>query len=238
MPFSEAEIALVKSSSLLRDIPQNVVVEAMRGNPDVEFTLPGAAVFVTAGQKKPGLYLIVRGSIELFVTDADGHDKVLDFARAGATLAAETLFSDRPLQYSARALTPAAVLHLPDALIARWIARYPLFARQLMTLVAERIHYLQKDVFTLRTKRATARLVCYVVCHFDQAPKTPDGSYALQIDIPRNKLASRLGITDSQLSRSLRELRDAGLIVARGRGYLIPDVPALSAYVCPDGCDL
>ena len=64
-----------------------------------------------------------------------------------------------------------------------------------------------------------------------------DGSYSLLIEIPHNKLASRLGLSASQVSRSFRELQDQGLIVQQAQGFFIPDVPALSKYVCPGGCD-
>lgn len=237
MPFSDTEIALLKSSRILQEIPQDVVVEAIAKHLDCQFNLAPDEVFIEAGQVEPGLYVIAHGTIELFVVDADGKEKVLDFAKTGGTLAEETLFSDRPLQYSARSLTQAAVLHLPNAIVSEWIASYPVFARRLMSLVAERINFLYKDMLTFCTKKATARLVCYIVCHFNQAPTTPDGSYSLHLAIPRNKLASRLGISDSHLSRSFRELQEQGLIVPQGRGYFIPDVPALSKYVCPAGCD-
>jgi CRP-like cAMP-binding protein len=237
MSFSETEVALLKSSRILQEIPQAVVLEAIADHVDYQFNLAPDQVFIEAGQVEPGLYIIAHGTIELFMLDADGKEKVLDFAKTGGTLAEETLFSDRPLQYSARSLTQAAVLHLPNAIVSEWIARYPVFARRLMSLVAERINFLYKDMLTFCTKKATARLVCYIVCHFDKAPTTPDGSYSLHLAIPRNKLASRLGISDSHLSRSFRELQENGLIIPQGRGYFIPDVPALSKYVCPAGCD-
>jgi hypothetical protein len=44
-------------------------------------------------------------------------------------------------------------------------------------------------------------------------------------------------MTDSQFSRSVRQLVDHGLFIPRKNGYLIPDVPRLSRHVCPDGCD-
>ena len=237
MPFSETEVALLKSSLILQDVPQQVVLETIAEHVDYQFNLLPDQVFIEAGAIEPGLYIIAHGTIEMFMLDADGKEKILDFAETGGTLAEETLFSDRPLQYSARSLTQAAVLHLPNAVVSEWIARYPAFSRRLMALVSARINFLYKDMLTFCTKKATARLVCYIVCHFDQAPKTPDGSYSLHLAIPRNKLASRLGISDSHLSRSFRELHEAGLLVPQGRGFFIPDVPALSRYVCPAGCD-
>lgn len=237
MTFSETEIALLKTSAVLQDIPAALVFEAIVEHPERQFRLPPSREFIRIGTVAPGLYIVGHGTVELFLHDADGKEKILDFARTGGTLAEETLFSDRPLQYSARTLTQAAVLHLPNALVAEWTAHYPAFARRLMALLSARIAFLYKDMLTFCTKRATARLVCYVVCHFDRAPSTPDGSFSLHLAIPRHKLASRLGMSDSHLSRSFRELQDEGLVVPQGHGYFIPNVPALSRYVCPAGCD-
>ena len=238
MTFGDRELALASASAILQDIAPDVLMDALKTRPDNQFILPPATTFIEAGQVKPGLYLIAHGIIESFVIDTtDDSEKIIDFARAGGTLAEETLFSDRPLQYSARSLGHAAVLHLPNELVSEWIVRYPAFARRLMSLVAERINYLNKDLFTYRAKRATSRLVCYVLCHFNKAPMAADGSYSLHIEIPHNKLASRLGLSASQVSRSFRELQEQGLIVQQAQGYFIPDVPALSKYVCPGGCD-
>ena len=237
MTFGDREQALLRSSAILQEIAPDDLQATLASRPDDQFQLPAATTFIEAGQVKPGLYLIAHGIIETFVIDANDCEKIVDFARAGGTLAEETLFGDRPLQYSARSLGQAAVLHLPDELVSAWIARYPAFARRLMTLVAERINYLNKDMFTYRAKRATSRLICYVLCHFNKAPMAADGSYSLLIEIPHNKLASRLGLSASQVSRSFRELQEQGLIVQQAQGYFIPNVPALSKYVCPGGCD-
>ena len=235
--MSPSDFETLSAFGILQDIPRDVVLAAIEHNPDCQLGLAPGTVFLTAGQVTPGLYIIIHGTIEMFVGEADGKERVLDFVKDGNTLAKETLFSDRPLQYSARSLSSATLVHLPNALISKWIEHYPAFARRLMSLIAERIDFLYKDMLTFRSKRATSRLVCYLLCHFDKAPKTPDGSYSLRIDIPHFKLASRLGVSDSQISRSFRELQEQGLIVAQDQGFFIPNVAALSKYVCPAGCD-
>lgn len=237
MPFSDTELALVKSSPILKNIPSGALVDLLASQANLQFSLPADETFASAGAIRPGLFLVVHGVIELYVSDDKGRDKVIDFIQAGDVLAQEALLATQPLPYSARTLTEAAVLHLPNDLISRWLELFPSFARQLLSLIAQRADYVSNDMLTLRTKKASARLVCYLLCHFNKAPITPDGSYSLDLPFPRNKLASRLGITNSHLSRAFRELVDAGLIVPQGRGYFIPNVPALSKYVCPAGCD-
>ena len=237
MPFSDTELALAKTSHILREVPFRAVCEMLENNADAQLILPANEIFVTQGQLNPGLFLVVHGIVELFTVDRRGQDKVIDFVQAGNTLSEETLLTTQPLPYSARTLTEAAILHLPNEQIEAWQEQHPQFARMLLSHIAQRMNYLSNDMLTLRSKKAAARLVCYLLCHFNKAPKTPDGSYSLDLPFPRSKLASRLGITNSHLSRALRELQDAGLIVPQGRGYFIPNVPALSRHVCPAGCD-
>jgi len=237
MPFRDTELALVKSSPILKDIPSDILGDLLESCPDAQLCLPTGQTFASAGAIRPGLFLVVHGVIELIVSDDKGQDKVLDFVQTGSILAQETLLTTQPLPYSARSLTEAAVLQLPNDLISTWLEAYPPFARLLLSLIAQRADYVSNDMLTLRTKKSAARLVCYLLCHFNKAPSTPDGSYSLDLPFPRNKLASRLGITSSHLSRAFRELQDAGLIVPQARGYFIPNVPALSKYVCPAGCD-
>ncbi len=237
MPFSNTELALAKTSPILRDVPSAIVCGMLEHHIDSQLALPANEVFATEGQQSPGLFLVIHGVVELFTADRRGQDKVVDFVQAGNTLAEETLLTTQPLPYSARTLTEAAILHLPNEQIEAWQEEHPRFAYTLLSHIAQRVNYLSNDMLTLRTKKAAARLVCYLLCHFNKAPRTPDGSFSLDLPFPRNKLASRLGITNSHLSRAFRELQDAGLIVPQGRGYFIPNVPALSRHVCPAGCD-
>ena len=238
MPFRDSELALARSSKILKDIPAEVLGCMLENRTEAQLNLPANKIFASAGEISPGLFLVVHGVIELFISDDKRRDKVVDFVQAGDILAQETLLTAHPLPYSARTLTEAAVLHLPDDLIATWQELYPAFSRRLLSHIAQRAEYISNDMLTLRTKKAAARLVCYLLCHFNKAPKTPDGSHNLDIPFPRNKLASRLCITNSHLSRAFRELQDVGLIIPHGRGYFIPNVPMLSKYVCPAGCDL
>jgi len=235
--ISPTDIAFLKSTPLLGQLPADSGFDALAADPELAFDLEPGEVLPEAGKKSAGLYVMVHGAVELVLTDPAGNEKIIEFVKTGGFLCEEGLFSSTPRSYSVRALTQAILLRLPEADLEAWVVRYPDFGRRLLALINERIQYLSRDVFTQLTKNATARLVCYLLCHFDHAPRTADGSYFLKVPLPRKKLAARLGITGEHLSRAFRELREQGLIVPQGSGYFIPDVPRLSAYVCPAGCD-
>jgi len=237
MAFSETDISLLHASALLRGLPQPARFEEALRCRENQLSLPTETLFLDAGAVRPGLFLVAHGTVELVASTPDGGEKIFEFVRAGGMFGEEMLLGDQPSLYLARTITPAAVIRLPEETVVAWVLESPAFARRLMGLLAERTDYLQKDMVTFCMKSAAARLVCYLVCQFDKAPCTPDGSLSLNITLPRNKLASRLGVSDSHLSRAFNELERQGLIVKRRGGIYIPDVPALSKYVCPAGCD-
>ncbi len=235
--FSETDISLVRASILFQGLPQAALFEAGIRAPENQLRLPPGAVFLNAGARAPGLHVVAHGTIELVAQTAEGSEKIVEFSRTGGLLAEETLFNGEALRYSARTITAAAVLRIPEEMLTDWLTVSPAFRQRLMGLLAERTDYIEKDLVTYCTKNATARLVCYLVCNFNRAPCTPDGTLSLTVSLPRNKLASRLGVSDSHLSRAFKELEGAELIVCSRNGIFIPNVQALSRYVCPAGCD-
>lgn len=235
--ISSTNIVFLKASTPLGILPADSGFDAIAADPELQFHLEPGEVMLKPGEELPGLYVVVHGAVELVLTDPVGNEKIVEFVKTGSFLCEESLFSGTPRSYGVRALIDTIVLRLPEEVIGDWVERYPEFGRHLLALINERIQYFYRDVFTRRTKNATARLVCYLLCRFDRAPRTEDGSYFLKVAMPRKKLAARLGITGEHLSRAFRELRDAGLIIPQTGGYHIPDVRRLSAYTCPAGCD-
>lgn len=237
MIFSDTEAALFERVPILQDIPLPVLRETLATHSASQCVVLPGETFLAAGTAHPGLHVVVHGSLELFVLTGCGREKVFDFVKIGGTVGEETLFSERPLQYSARSLTHTAVFRLSPEMVAAWVDDYPAFSRKLMQLVAARIDFVVRDMISLCTKRATAHLICYLVCQFACVRGPADDSCFLPLAIPRHKLASRLGMTESHLSRTFRDLEEKALLIPRGRGYDVPSISALSNYVCPGGCD-
>lgn len=237
MIFSAAEAALFERVPLLQTIPPQVLREILSADAANQHVVPPGEILLSAGMADAGLHVVVHGALELFVQTGCGKDKVFDFVKIGGTVGEEALFSERPLLYSARSLTHTAVFRLSPEVIAAWMEHYPDFSLKLMQLVAARIDFVVRDMISLCTKRATAHLICYLVCQFACQRSPAEDSCFLPLAIPRHKLASRLGMTESHLSRTFRDLEAKALLIPRGRGYDVPSIAALSNHVCPGGCD-
>jgi CRP-like cAMP-binding protein len=99
-------------------------------------------------------------------------------------------------------------------------------ARRMLGALSARLHRLIMDVETYSLHSGKQRVIGYLLS-LAQQQEGPD-----MISLPTSKriLASRLNLTQEHFSRVLHELSNAGLIVVKGRNFLVPDVEKLRAY--------
>ena len=237
MTISAADLVFIKASTILGRLPEGSGLEELAADPNFLVPLESGQELALPERGAPGLFVVVRGTVELVLADGDGKEKIVEFIKAGGFLREEGLFSGGTRPYVVRALATTELLRLPEETVGEWVTRYPDFGIQLLGLINRRIQYFYRDVFTQSTKNAPGRLVCYLICQFDKTPRTADGSYLLKLTLPRKKLAARLGMTGEHMSRAFRQLREEGLLIPHPEGFFIPDVQRLSSYVCPAGCD-
>lgn len=236
--FSPHEIALIKSSRLFAGLGDDSRFDAELLRPGNRLWVPEDTVFLRQGTREPGLYLLLHGSVEIYFANAEGEEKVLNFAKSGETFAEETVNDGHPIPYFARTLTPTVMLRLPGEVVNAWIdASWP-FALRFHRLVSERICLLYADVVTFYSKTAVQRLACYLICGYETSRLTLKSSFNLAIPVPKKNLASRLGMSQTHLSRALRELKSRDIVTEEGNRLVVADAAKLMAYVCPAGCDL
>jgi len=236
--FTAHEIALLKSSRLFAGLADSPRFNELLARPESRVQVPEDVVFLEREQRSPGLYILVHGSVELYFCSPEGEEKVLHFIKSGETLAEETVSDGRPINYWARSLTPTVMLRLPSAEVLAWMDESWPFAERFLKLVSERICLLYADVVTFYSKTAVQRLACYLICGFETSRLTLKDSLNLAIPVPKKNLASRLSISQTHLSRALRDLTERGLITQEGNRLQVRNVEGLAEYVCPHGCDL
>ncbi|BBN87766.1 Crp/Fnr family transcriptional regulator [Azospira sp. APE16] len=238
MSFTPHEIALLKSSRLFAGLEESERFNDILNRPENRLQVPEDCCFLERGTRSPGLYILVHGSVEIFFCNAEGEEKVLHFIKSGETLAEETVSDQKAINYWARSLTPTVMLRIPPAEVLAWMDESWPFAQRFLELVSERICLLYADVVTFYSKTAVQRLACYLICGFETSRLTLKDSLSLAIPVPKKNLASRLSISQTHLSRALRDLTERGLITQEGNRLQVKDVEQLAGYVCPHGCDL
>jgi CRP/FNR family transcriptional activator FtrB len=188
------------------------------------------------GERPTALCTLIKGSAELF---SEHHDRrsTIGIVRAMSPCVLTSIVGDRnPM--SAQALEPSRLLLVPAALVHELIETDIGFASAATLELAGDCDELVENLKSQRMRTAIERLAGWMLYADQSAGAT--GSFA--IPCRKRTLASFLGMTPENLSRSLAMLAPAGLVV-RGRRITINNRPALAAkagafsdelYGCPD----
>jgi len=192
----------------------------------------GAVVF-TRGRPADCCYAVVSGVVELVTSNREGVSKVVEIIRADETFGEAVMFLRRPFPVDAVAASPAVLLHVPASAVDAVIEDDPHAARSMLASLSMRLHSLVRDVEMYTVQPARERVLGYIAESLP-ARTTETGAVTAPARVEfrptKRSVASRLGITAETFSRTLRALRDEGILVADGSGVLVPDPDGLAAH--------
>lgn len=186
----------------------------------------GKTIF-RAGEWPTGLFVVVSGVVKEGCFSSEGKEKVLELLESGKILGDPFLFPDAPYSYDAVALTGARLLHIDKDAILKLASVHPGFVGQFLKQLSARVFNYLRDIEFLTAELYVQRVASYLVSRHGDIGGSRHGFF-----LPATKqiLASRLGMTPESLSRSLRDLVEAGLIAMMDRHIQVLDLAGLRKY--------
>lgn len=191
-------------------------------------TLGRGELLFSRGTPSTGFYVVVSGTVQLSMANADGVVKVVEIVRPGQSFGEAVLFVHQPYPVDAVALEPAALVEVPGEVLDELLDADPALARAMISALSARLHSLVRDIEMLTLRSAAQRVVGFLV---GELPPKTTGPQRLRLTSPARVLASRLGMSPETFSRVLRELQDEGLVVKRGRELTIADPADLVSHL-------
>jgi CRP-like cAMP-binding protein len=195
-------------------LPNDVFLDVFRGAPTRELA-PGE-VLINAGQPADQVFNIESGVLMLYRTGTDGRRQVLSFLFRDNFVglsATETYF------FSVEAVTPARVVVCPRRLLNERLASDPAAEQAFLNMVFRVLEDILDVVYSLGQRTASERLAVFLLYlrHWKRLTDAiaDDGHPSLvtvQVPMGREDIADFLGLKKETVSRSFRELEEAGLI--------------------------
>jgi CRP/FNR family transcriptional regulator len=176
-----------------------------------------------AGQKAEGLFVIVKGAIRAYRSNADGREQTIHLERGGAAIAELPLYDDLPYPSSAAADEPTDLLFIAKDDVRRFLMTHPIIALEALKILAGRLRKTAGLVEMLALKEVDQRLAAFL---FQEAMtrgiEKPSGH---EITVPPYpQIASRLGSVREVVSRAMTKLTKEGLVKnLGGRKFSIPN---------------
>ena len=217
--------AFIAAQSLFRDVA--AADQALLARATTARRLTKGDILFDKDDKPSGLLMVASGYILLAVSSPEGGKKVLGIYGVGQSIGEAEVVMDSPYPYFAEAVDDAEVLEVGQQALLELLDRDKRFVRSLIGCMGLRQHDLVYSVesYTLRT--GAERVIGYLLQH---ARIHAGGRLVVSLPASKQLIASLLHITPETLSRILRDLSDAGLILGKGRQVQIPNVDRLIAY--------
>jgi CRP/FNR family transcriptional regulator, transcriptional activator FtrB len=188
---------------------------------------PPQVQLITQGDPSDFLHIVIEGRVELFAGWND-RETTMMVARPVSTFIVAATIQDAPLLMSARTMERSRVVLLPSIDVREVFAVDHVFARAVVSELAQCYRGVLKDAKDLKLRSSVERLANYLL----KKQKLAGGGVRFDLDMEKRRLASRLGMTPENLSRAIKALQPHGVAVD-GKTVEIADSNDLQRFAKP-----
>jgi CRP/FNR family transcriptional regulator len=179
------------------------------------------------GETASGFYLLASGGMKLCKISPDGREKVLHFTHPGETFAEAAFFGDGRYPAEARAIEKGEALFFPRDAFMGLLERNPRFSMNLIISLSLLLRRFARQIEELSFAEVPARLAAYLCEVIDRKSTSFQGKTYIELEMKKGELASQLGTVSETLSRSLRKLKEEGMIEVEGNRVIVFDLKRL-----------
>lgn len=189
---------------------------------------PTGTTLFLQGEIPDFCYIALEGSIELFVTEHDLKESLVEISAAPNAYTMAAVLLGAPYLVCGRTITPTSILMIEARALRQVASVDTRLAVNLLGLMSWQFRTMVRQVIGLKSKSAAERLGCYLLALLDtQNPEK------LKLPLDRKRVAAGLGMTTMSLSRAFKTLSSHG-VIAQGTSISIIDPDRLRTYSRPD----
>ncbi len=174
---------------------------------------PKNTVIITEGDSSDSVFVILSGKVKAFVSDAEGHELILN-TQAPGDYVGEMALDGKPRSASVVTLEPTTFSVVQREPLRDAIRRNPDFALDMIAKVIERAREATDNVKNLALLDVYGRVARLLL---NMAVEAEDGKMRIPEKITQQEIAERVGASRDMVSRIFRDLTVGGYISVENR---------------------
>ena len=190
------------------------------GSHGVSRAVAKGKLVVREGEAADSLFIILQGSVKVFVSDGNGRDMVLGTQGPGEYFG-EMSLDEGPRSASVQTLEDSRFLVVPKAEFRTFILRNPAFALSLIDKLIGRARTLTASVKSLALMDVYGRVARLLL----EIAEERDGGYVIAQRLTQQDIASRIGASREMVSRILKDLTQGGYLTQSSTGMVLHRKP-------------
>ena len=187
-------------------------------------TLPRSSIIIREGDRPAYLTIIRQGTIELYASGPDSRTTIALLGGGDCFILAAVL-QNAPALMSARTVGMAELVHVPAGLIRRLLRSDKKFLFNVAMELASEFRGMVRHLRDQKLRSADQRLVAYLL-RLSAEQASP---HEVVLPLPKQLIASLLGIRSESLSRAFSDLQAHGVCVV-GERVTIADPDSLARF--------
>jgi len=219
------ELAHVKALPLFAEMTEKCLDSLLDAALLQQF--PGGVRLVREGDQAAFLHVLVDGLVEIF-TEQDGVEWGVSLINPVSTFILAAVIGDQPYLSSGRTLTESRVLLIPAKHVRDCFEQDVAFARVVARQLALAYRSSVKKLKGYMARSSIERLANWILTEAQREASQSN----IVVPFDRGTLASHIGTTRENLSRSLAQLTGHGVRI-RGREIVIDRKDQLEAFARP-----
>ena len=180
------------------------------------------------GDIADSFYLLRKGQLKISRNSIQGMEKVLEIVAPGHLFAEAVMFlSKHRYPVNCIALKKSEVIGFNNKLFISFLHESTELSMALLGDLSQRLHQKVIEIDSLTLQNATIRLINYLnsLIITSDLPST-----SIELDAPKQTIASIISVTPETFSRILKQLEDEKLLLLKKDSIYIPDVKKLREY--------
>ncbi|MCB0737177.1 MAG: Crp/Fnr family transcriptional regulator [Bacteroidetes bacterium] len=171
------------------------------------------------------LYCVIHGKVKVSRLNETGREQIVRLYGPNEVLGYKSLVMESPYHASATALEETQLGFVSKSAFDRIIDTNPRIARLFMKILCQNLDESENQLVSLASKNIRERVAGALVLL--QRKFGLNNDKTLGINLSREEIAGMIGIATENLSRTLSQFRDEGIIDALGRKIVILDTEQL-----------
>jgi len=210
------EIQTMRRNYLFSGLDDAQYQEVVAHAKPVELTA-GQALFAQ-GDPVRAFFWVAEGLMRLYRISPQGDEKVIELITPGRYFAEAALFMGGRYPVNATAQIPTRLVAIDGDHFRAWLSQDVGRCMKLLAGMSARLHMLVNEIDSLTLMKGTDRLLQYLLDHSDP---DDDGRLVVELEAPKQVIASLIGVKPETLSRLLHKLSDMGYIEVQGSRLFI-----------------
>jgi CRP/FNR family transcriptional regulator, cyclic AMP receptor protein len=179
--------------------------------------LPKHAKLLEEGQPPEGIFVLLRGSVKLFVSLKGGKTLILRVVQSGEVLGLSATMSSKPAEYTAETLSATQFLYVPRKEFLALLERRPEICVSVVEVLS---HQLREAVnmihYSSGSQPAVEKLADLLELWVTENGEATERGIELKLPLTQEEIGQMIGVSRETVSRLIAEFEDQGILELEG----------------------